>query len=110
MSLLLLVVVVAGLTSVVALVLVARRPTSLPPGARRELAGPAAWRATHETGDDGQTAVLVVRSPVDAPGLVLDRQVVAVVAQDDPEWERTFSAAMDRARERAALLRAQDEV
>lgn len=67
------------------------------------------WRPTHRTDADGRTEVAVVRVPLGESAPVLDRQVVDVVLQDDPEWDASFATAMARARERATLLRLEDE-
>ena len=79
------------------------RPLELPPAR-------TTWRAAHRSGPDGTTLVVVERFEVDGPGrAVLERRVLAELDDRDPGYDQAFLEAMAAARERASLLRSEDD-
>ena len=60
------------------------------------------WETAHY-GVNGATKV-VVRKAAPRKGKVLDEHVVAVIPDDDPDYEEKFLHAMAQARSRAALF------
>ncbi|HTZ43892.1 MAG TPA: hypothetical protein VMB79_08500 [Jatrophihabitans sp.] len=72
-----------------------RRALTAPPSAR--------WQAVHAGTADQRTEVSVVlRSPDSAD--VWDQRVCAVIANQDPEYDRLLYNAVEDARQRAQLL------
>lgn len=71
----------------------------------RSVAG-ARWEAAHYAAD--QTTRVVARKVVSATGVVLDEHLVAVVADDDPNYDAKFLEAMAEARQRVALFESED--
>ena len=84
-----------------------------PPPEPRRLPSGGRWRASHRADDaDGCTVVVVerlVRPEPGAPEVVAESRLVERVRSDDPDWEGTFTAAMELARQRAAVLEAQGD-
>ena len=63
----------------------------------------ARWRAAHAS-RDGRTRVVVVLTAADPERTELDSREVAVIGDDDPDYDRKFLDAMLTARERAEIL------
>ena len=102
-------VLLLGLVLVVAVVVAVpslrsdRPPAALPPGR-------TTWRAAHRTGPPGTTLVVVERVAVDdASRPALETRVLAELDDRDPSYDQAFLEAMAAARERAALLRSEDD-
>lgn len=74
-------------------------------GAQSAIAG-ARWEAAHVAAD--HTTRVVVRKVVPTTGAVLDEHLVAVVADDDPNYDAKFLEAMAEARQRVALFESED--
>lgn len=71
------------------------------------LAGTGArWEAAHFAAD--HTTRVVVRKVVPPTGVVLDEHLVAVVADDDPNYDAKFLEAMAEARQRVALFESEE--
>ena len=104
-------VVVSALVLVAVLVVVVGLPALTRPAAAPALpASRSTWRAAHRSGPDGTTLVVVERVEVDGPGnCVLERRVLAELDDRDPGFDQAFLEAMAAARERAALLRSEDD-
>jgi hypothetical protein len=65
------------------------------------------WEATHYAA--GDTTRVVVRKMVPATGRVLDEHVVAVISDQDPDYDAKFLEAMAQARARAALFTSESD-
>ena len=75
--------------------------------ARPALPAPVRWRVTHyDTG--GETRV-VLQKYGDRGDRVLGQHVVGTIRLDDPDYEVTFLAVMDTARQRRALFEAEED-
>jgi len=66
----------------------------------------ARWEAAHFAAD--HTTRVVVRKVVAATGVVVDEHLVAVVADDDSDYDAKFLAAMAEARQRVALFQSEE--
>jgi hypothetical protein len=66
----------------------------------------ARWEATHHAA--GHTTRVVVRKVVPATGTVLDEHLVAVIPDEDPDYDANFLQAMAQARQRVALFESED--
>ena len=66
----------------------------------------ARWEAAHFAAD--HTTRVVVRKVVPSTGAVLDEHLVAVVADDDPNYDARFLQAMAEARQRVALFESEE--
>jgi len=64
------------------------------------------WEATHY--EVSRSTKVVVRKTVPGTGTVLDEHVVAVIPDDDPQYDEKFLDAMAQARSRAALFDSED--
>jgi hypothetical protein len=69
---------------------------------RRVAPTTARWEAAHYA--VGPSTHVVVRKKAQATGDVLDEHLLAVIPDDDPDWDMRFLEAMAQARARAALL------
>ena len=67
---------------------------------------PGRWQIAHY-GVNGATKV-VVRKAAPRTGRMLDEHVVAVIPDDDVDYEEKFLHAMAQARSRAALFESED--
>ena len=66
----------------------------------------ARWEATHFAADHATR--IVVRKVVPTTGAVLDEHLVAVVADDDANYDAKFLMAMAEARQRVALFESEE--
>jgi hypothetical protein len=84
----------------VALLFLGRQGESAPPATAR-------WRITHYD-VDGETRVVLQRheNPRDR---VRGQHVVGSIPLDDPDYEATFLAVMDAARQRRAVFEAEED-
>jgi len=79
----------------------------LRPGSQGPQVAPAGtWRVGHYDAK-GETRV-VLQKVREGDTRVLDEHVIASIRADDPEYDATFLAAMDAARQRQALFEAED--
>src|SRR5262245_55981957 len=66
----------------------------------------ARWEAAHFGAD--HTTRVVVRKVVPTTDVVLDEHLVAVVGDDDPNYDAKFLQAMAEARQRVALFESEE--
>lgn len=66
----------------------------------------ARWQAAHYAAD--HTTRVVVRRVAPATGVVVDEHIVAIVADDDPDYHAKFLEAMAEARQRVALFESEE--
>ena len=66
----------------------------------------ARWQAAHFA--RGNRTHVVVRKVLPDGATVIDEHLIATVAEDDPEYEARFLAAMSQARERLALYESEE--
>jgi hypothetical protein len=77
-----------------------------PQDQRRPATLSGTWRVAHRDAE-GETQV-VLQKISEGGGTVLDEHLVATIRADDPEYDDTFLAAMDTARQRRALFEAEE--
>jgi hypothetical protein len=98
--------VVVGVTVVIVYAMYAAL-SSMGQGTEKSVASVAGRWETAHYGVSGATKV-VVRKATPRTGRMLDEHVVAVIPDDDPDYEEKFLHAMAQARSRAALFDSED--
>jgi hypothetical protein len=94
-----------GMVALIAYGTIVAVTSSAKRGAQSAAVG-ARWEAAHFAAD--HTTRVVVRKVVPVTGVVLDEHLVAVVPDDDPNYDAKFLAAMAEARQRVALFETED--
>jgi len=97
--------VVLGIVAVVIYVTISRLTRRVEAPRVLSAAG-ARWQATHFA--SGNRTHVVVRKVLPDGATVVDEHLVAIVAEDDPEYEAKFLEAMSQARERLALYESEE--